>query len=45
MVATILQILPALNQGGVERGTVEIDNALVACRLEFGGSFKRGAVG
>jgi glycosyltransferase involved in cell wall biosynthesis len=27
---TILQILPALNQGGVERGTVQIDNALVA---------------
>ena len=26
---TILQILPALEQGGVERGTVEIDNALV----------------
>jgi glycosyltransferase involved in cell wall biosynthesis len=26
---TILQILPALEQGGVERGTIEIDNALV----------------
>lgn len=27
---TILQILPALEQGGVERGVIEIDNALVA---------------
>lgn len=27
---TILQILPALNQGGVERGTVQIDHALAA---------------
>lgn len=27
---TVLQILPALNRGGVERGTVQIDNALVA---------------
>lgn len=27
---TILQVLPALEQGGVERGTLEIDNALVA---------------
>jgi len=27
---TVLQILPALNQGGVERGTVQIDNAIVA---------------
>lgn len=27
---TILQILPELNQGGVERGTVQIDNAIVA---------------
>lgn len=27
---TILQILPALEQGGVERGCVEIDNALAA---------------
>lgn len=26
---TILQVLPALEQGGVERGTVEIDNAVV----------------
>lgn len=26
----ILQVLPALEQGGVERGAVEIDNALVA---------------
>ena len=26
---TILQILPRLSQGGVERGTVQIDNALV----------------
>ncbi len=26
---TILQVVPALEQGGVERGTVEIDNALV----------------
>lgn len=26
---TILQILPALNQGGVERGTVQIDHAIV----------------
>jgi len=26
---TILQILPALNQGGVERGTVQIDNAIM----------------
>jgi len=27
---TILQVLPALEQGGVERGCVEIDNALAA---------------
>jgi glycosyltransferase involved in cell wall biosynthesis len=27
---TILQILPRLDQGGVERGTVQIDNAIVA---------------
>jgi glycosyltransferase involved in cell wall biosynthesis len=27
---TILQVLPALNQGGVERGTIEIDHALSA---------------
>ncbi len=26
---TILQVLPALNQGGVERGTVQIDHAIV----------------
>ncbi len=27
---TVLQVLPSLEQGGVERGVVEIDNALVA---------------
>lgn len=27
---TILQVLPALNSGGVERGTIEIDNAIAA---------------
>lgn len=27
---TILQVLPALERGGVERGTVQVDNALVA---------------
>jgi glycosyltransferase involved in cell wall biosynthesis len=26
----ILQVLPSMNSGGVERGTVEIDNALIA---------------
>ena len=27
---TILQILPALNSGGVERGTIEIADAIVS---------------
>lgn len=31
---TVLQVLPALEQGGVERGTVQIDNALVAAGYE-----------
>ena len=27
---TVLQVLPALNSGGVERGTLEISDALIA---------------
>ena len=36
--ASILQVLPALNMGGVERGTLEIGRALVAApHLPFPG--------
>jgi hypothetical protein len=42
---SVAQLLPAMNGGGVERGTLEVARELVAARPSLHGNFRRWAAG